>query len=78
MNTHLNSAKLIKKEHNGALILSKVVLLAFAATVYTIWRFRNQILFNGVAVSTDFIFNSIRSFVYFVLFSIYPLDVIKF
>lgn len=47
MNTLSSVVKWIKKDHGGALIRSKVVLLAFAATIYTVWIAQNNFLFAG-------------------------------
>lgn len=76
MSTLLSMVKWIKKNYGGAFIDSKVVVLAFAATIYSIWSFRNQILFAKRNTSVEEILHIIKTLVLTVVYSIYLADVV--
>lgn len=76
MTSLLSTVKWIKKAYAGAFIHSKAVVLAFVATVYSIWSFRNQILFASRNASVDDIVKVIKTLVLSVVYSIYPADVV--
>lgn len=72
MSTLHSAVKWIKKDFGGAFIHSKVVVLAFAATAYTIWASRNKVLFAGKSVSSNEILFSIKTLVLSVIYVLYP------
>lgn len=78
MSTLHNTVKWIKKDFGGALLRSKTMTLAFAATVYTIWSARNKFLFAGLPPSPNEIVYNIKSLVFFVLQALYPSDLLLF
>lgn len=74
MSTLHNSVKWIKKEYGGAFFHIKAVVLAFAATIYTIWSPRNKTLFAGLAVASKNIVKAIKLHVLTMLQNLYPLE----
>lgn len=78
MNTLSSAIKWITKDYKGALIKSKAIIIAFAATVYTIWKARNEVTFNNKAATIPVIFFQIQNTVYCLLYSFYPLEAIRF
>lgn len=74
MTSLLSSIKWIKKDYGGAFIHNKVVVLAFLATVYTIWITRNKMLFLGYQASTKEITKMIKTMVLTIIHANYPSD----
>lgn len=64
------------KEHRGALVRSKEIILAFAATIYTVWNTRNKLMFVGVPAVSDDILLTVKAHVYTVLYNLYPFEVV--
>lgn len=59
--TSLNiTIKLIKKEYKGVLVMNKAIVLAFASTVYYVWRARNTIVFTSTTVDVFVVFGMIQ------------------
>lgn len=78
MSTLPSAIMWIKKEHRGAFIHSKAVMLTFAATVYCVWIARNQRFFAGKVTSVNTIVSTIQFHVYQILHGLYPADLISF
>lgn len=74
MSTLQSSIKWIKKEFRGNFIHNKTVVLAFAATVYTIWNIRNKVLFTNCSSSTDECVKLIKTLVLSIIHAIHPPD----
>lgn len=75
----LNSTmKWIKKDHVGAFMHNKVVVLAFAAVVYCIWSARKKMLFAGRTLAANDILVTIQTHVLTILVALYPLEAITF
>lgn len=77
MSTLKSTIKWIKKDHKGALITSKVVTLAFASTVYHVWKARNEAIFSHKQADVSTLFTLIQSNLYRVLYFLYPYDYIS-
>lgn len=77
MSTLTSAIKWIKKEHGGAFLRSKSVVLAFVATILHIWSSRNKVMFVGKSVTSNDIFVAIKTHVLTVLHAIYPLDCLE-
>lgn len=65
-----------KKEFRGALIKSKALTLAFASTVYLIWKARHDITFGNKNTIVTVILSQIQHNVYSLLYSLYPMEVV--
>lgn len=76
MTTLLSVIKRIKKDFRGALIKSKVVVIALASTVYFIWKMRNEATFTNKATDVSFVFSTIQYNVYSIIYSLYPVEVV--
>lgn len=66
-----------KGAYKGALIHSKYDILALTAMVYVTWRVRNDKLFNGVHPLVESIFSSIQTYVFKILFALYPANLLN-
>lgn len=78
MNTIRSAAKWIKKEFRGALIKSKAVLIAFATTVYMVWKIRNEVTFASKTADVSTLVSQIQYKVYSILYNYYPVEAINF
>ncbi|KAK4413793.1 hypothetical protein Salat_2792100 [Sesamum alatum] len=52
MSTILSAIKWLKKEKTGSSVQNKARLLALACTVYSLWRHRNEVIFEAKVPST--------------------------
>ncbi|CAH9071145.1 unnamed protein product [Cuscuta europaea] len=78
MTTLEKAIKWIRKDHEGALIKSKAVRLAFCATIYWVWHTRNAYRFDDITKTEDDVVAKIKHVVYKILYNIYPYDLITF
>ncbi|KAI3458729.1 hypothetical protein Pfo_015392, partial [Paulownia fortunei] len=71
--SNINSAlKWIKKEAGGTLWHNKAKKIALACTVYQIWTTRNRKIFEDIPPIISSIVHKIKTFVYKLLFTLYP------
>ncbi|KAK4426529.1 hypothetical protein Salat_1421500 [Sesamum alatum] len=72
MSTILSAIKWLKKEKTGSSVQNKARLLALACTVYSLWRHRNEVIFEGKAPYPKGLVISIRITVYRLLLTLFP------
>ncbi|KAK4415159.1 hypothetical protein Salat_2623100 [Sesamum alatum] len=72
MSTILSAIKWLKKEKTGSSVQNKARLLALARTVYSLWRHRNEVIFEAKAPSTEGLVISIKITVLRILLSFFP------
>ncbi|KAK4421948.1 hypothetical protein Salat_2145500 [Sesamum alatum] len=72
MSTILSVVKRLKKEKTGSSVQNKARLLALACTVYSLWRHRNEVIFEGKAPCPEGLVISIRITVYMLLLTLFP------
>ncbi|KAK4438304.1 hypothetical protein Salat_0164700 [Sesamum alatum] len=72
MSTILSAIKWLKKEKTGSSVQNKARLLALACTVYSLWRHRNEVIFEGKAPCPEGLVISIRITVYRLLLTLFP------
>ncbi|KAK4415032.1 60S ribosomal protein L10 [Sesamum alatum] len=72
MSTILSAIKWLKKEKTGDSVQNKARLLALACTVYSLWRHRNEVIFEGKAPCPEGLVISIRITVYRLLLTLFP------
>ncbi|KAL0399880.1 UNVERIFIED_CONTAM: Retrovirus-related Pol polyprotein from type-2 retrotransposable element R2DM [Sesamum radiatum] len=64
MSTLLSAMKWLKKEKTGSSVQNKARRIALACTVYSLWRHRNEVVFEAKAPCPDGLVISIRISVY--------------
>lgn len=67
-----------KKDFKGALIRSKGTTFSFAATVYLVWKSRNEAIFAKKKADVAVVTVAIQRSIYSILYSLYPIDHITF
>ncbi|KAL0358162.1 UNVERIFIED_CONTAM: hypothetical protein Scaly_1501900 [Sesamum calycinum] len=72
MSTLLSTVKCLKKEKTGSSVQNKARYLALACTVYSLWRHRNEIIFEGKAPNPDGLVISIKITVYKLILTLFP------
>jgi len=78
LNTVGSALKWIRGQARGASWQSKAKQIALAATIYHIWQARNRMIFEDLRACKDSIINRIKTFVYRIMFSMYPYVLIQF
>ncbi|KAL0287461.1 UNVERIFIED_CONTAM: hypothetical protein Sangu_2690300 [Sesamum angustifolium] len=72
MSTLLSAVKWLKKGKTGSSVQNKARHLALACTVYSLWRHRNEIIFEGKAPNPDGLVISIKITVYRLILTLFP------
>ncbi|KAK4400029.1 hypothetical protein Sango_1109000 [Sesamum angolense] len=72
MSTLLSAVKWLKKGKTGSSVQNKARHLALACTVYSLWRHRNEIIFEGKAPNPDGLVISIKITVYRLILTLLP------
>ncbi|KAL0456550.1 UNVERIFIED_CONTAM: hypothetical protein Slati_0994200 [Sesamum latifolium] len=72
MSTLLSTVKWLKKEKTGSPVQNKVRRIALACTVHSLWRHRNEVIFEGKAPCPDGLVISIKISVYRLLLTLFP------
>ncbi|KAK4428442.1 hypothetical protein Salat_1143800 [Sesamum alatum] len=72
MSTLYSAVKWLKKEKMGSSMQNKARTLALACTVYSLWRHRNEIIFEGKAPNPDGLIACIKITVCRIIFALYP------
>ncbi|KAK4408791.1 hypothetical protein Sango_0460100 [Sesamum angolense] len=72
MSTLLNAVKWLIKEKMRSSVQNKARLIALACTVYSLWRHRNEVIFEGKTPCPEGLVISIRITVYRILLSLFP------
>ncbi|KAL0336501.1 UNVERIFIED_CONTAM: Retrovirus-related Pol polyprotein from type-2 retrotransposable element R2DM [Sesamum radiatum] len=66
-----SAVKCLKKEKTGSSVQNKARHLALACTVYSLWRHRNEIIFEGKAPNPDGLVISIKITVYKLILTLF-------
>ncbi|KAL0362182.1 UNVERIFIED_CONTAM: hypothetical protein Scaly_1173400 [Sesamum calycinum] len=74
MSTRLSAVKWLKKGKTGSSVQNKARHLALACTVYSLWRHRNEIIFEGKAPNPDGLVISIKITVYRLILTLFHRD----
>ncbi|KAK4423208.1 hypothetical protein Salat_1903600 [Sesamum alatum] len=72
MSTLHSAIKWLKKEKMGSSVQNKARTLALACTVYSLWRHRNEIIFEGKAPNPDGLIACIKITVCRIIFALFP------
>ncbi|KAL0290257.1 UNVERIFIED_CONTAM: hypothetical protein Scaly_2678100 [Sesamum calycinum] len=72
MSTLLSAVKWLKKGKTGSSVQNKARHLALACMVYSLWRHRNEIIFEGKASNPDGLVISIKITVYRLILTLFP------
>ncbi|KAL0364665.1 UNVERIFIED_CONTAM: hypothetical protein Sangu_0564100 [Sesamum angustifolium] len=72
MSTLLSAVKWLKKGKTGSSVQNKARHLALACTVYSLWRHRNEIIFEGKAPNPYGLVISIKITVYRLILTLFP------
>ncbi|KAL0386604.1 UNVERIFIED_CONTAM: hypothetical protein Slati_4592800 [Sesamum latifolium] len=72
MSTLLSAVKWLKKENTGSSVQNKARHIALACTVHSLWRHRNEVIFEGKAPCPDSLVIAIRISVYRLLLTLFP------
>jgi len=72
MTTLSSAIKWLSKEARGPSWINKVKKIAFSSTVYFIWTARNSFIFDNVHPSVEGLVCKVKTFVYNVIFTMYP------
>ncbi|KAL2249650.1 UNVERIFIED_CONTAM: Retrovirus-related Pol polyprotein from type-2 retrotransposable element R2DM [Sesamum indicum] len=72
MSTLQSAVKWLKKEKTGSSVQNKARHLALACTVYTLWRQRNEVIFEGSTACPERLINLVKVTLYRVLWTLFP------
>ncbi|KAL2232350.1 UNVERIFIED_CONTAM: Retrovirus-related Pol polyprotein from type-2 retrotransposable element R2DM [Sesamum indicum] len=72
MSTLQSAVKWLKKEKTGFSVQNKARHLALACTVYTLWRQRNEVIFEGSTACPERLINLVKVTLYRVLWTLFP------
>ncbi|KAL2225249.1 UNVERIFIED_CONTAM: Retrovirus-related Pol polyprotein from type-2 retrotransposable element R2DM, partial [Sesamum indicum] len=72
MSTLQSAVKWLKKEKTGSSVQNKARHLALACTVYTLWRQRNEIIFEGSTACPERLVNLVKVTLFRVLWTLFP------
>ncbi|KAK4421401.1 hypothetical protein Salat_2090600 [Sesamum alatum] len=72
MSTLHSAIKWLKKEKMGSSVQNKARTLALACTVYSLWRHRNEIIFESKAPNPDGLIACIKITVCRIIFALFP------
>ncbi|KAL2224581.1 UNVERIFIED_CONTAM: Retrovirus-related Pol polyprotein from type-2 retrotransposable element R2DM [Sesamum indicum] len=72
MSTLHSAVKWLKKEKTGSSVHTKARHLALSCTVYTLWRHRNEFIFEGAVPNPEGLIISMKITVYRLLLSLFP------
>ncbi|KAK4422063.1 hypothetical protein Salat_2157200 [Sesamum alatum] len=72
MSTLHSAVKWLNKEKTGSSVQNKERTLALACTVYSLWRHRNEIIFEGKAPNPDGLIACIKITVCRIIFALFP------
>ncbi|KAL0291713.1 UNVERIFIED_CONTAM: hypothetical protein Sangu_3261800 [Sesamum angustifolium] len=72
MSTLLSAVKWLIKEKTRSSVQNKARLIALACTVYSLWRHRNEVIFEGKTPCPEGLVISIRITVYRILLTLFP------
>jgi len=78
MSTLSSAIKWLIKEARGPSWINKLKKIAFACTVYFIWVVRNSFIFENVQPNVGGLVCKVKTFVYKVIFTMYPQVLIRF
>lgn len=73
MSTMASALKWMKKEVKGKGWKTKAKRMAFAATVYYIWKARNALVFEGRRIKVEECISGVKTTVYTLIMRLYPL-----
>ncbi|KAL0317542.1 UNVERIFIED_CONTAM: hypothetical protein Sangu_2168500 [Sesamum angustifolium] len=76
MSTLLSAVKWLIKEKMRSSVQNKARLIALACTVYSLWRHRNEVIFEGKTPCPEGLVISIRITVYRILLTLFPHELI--
>ncbi|KAL0339900.1 UNVERIFIED_CONTAM: hypothetical protein Sradi_4506800 [Sesamum radiatum] len=76
MSTLLSAVKWLIKEKTRSSVQNKARLIALACTVYSLWRHRNEVIFEGKTPCPEGLVISIRITVYRILLTLFPYGLI--
>ncbi|KAL2224528.1 UNVERIFIED_CONTAM: hypothetical protein Sindi_3110300 [Sesamum indicum] len=72
MSTLQSATKWLKKEKIGSSVQNKARHLALACTVYTLWRHRNEVIFEGSTPCPEGLIRFVKVTLYRVLWTLFP------
>ncbi|KAL0305326.1 UNVERIFIED_CONTAM: hypothetical protein Sangu_3037200 [Sesamum angustifolium] len=78
MSTLLSAVKWLIKEKTRSSVQNKARLIALACTVYSLWRHRNEVIFEGKTPCPEELVISIKITVYRILLSLFPHELITY
>ncbi|XP_011093972.1 uncharacterized protein LOC105173792 [Sesamum indicum] len=67
-----SAVKWLKKEKTGSSVQNKARHLALACTVYTLWKHRNEVIFEGSTACPERLINLVKVTLYRVLWTLFP------
>ncbi|KAL0411967.1 UNVERIFIED_CONTAM: hypothetical protein Slati_3786400 [Sesamum latifolium] len=72
MSTLPSAVKWLKKEKTGSFVQNKVRAITSACTIYSLWRHRNEVIFEGKAPNSEALVICIKITVYRLILALFP------